>query len=562
MSGFQLDSKTYNHHPTHVVDESESPSSNPVEYKRRGIFSPSEWLLEMLSTIGSLVCLAAIITIFWNMDNKPLSAWNSIVSLNAAISILTTAHGAALMHGVGNFIGQIKWLHFKEGVDKLENLQKFDEASRGPWGSFMFLATVKPNLATLGALITIARFALSPLTQQVVKIEQQLVPKGNAVFGYAHEYNRGLILANNVPDSIPQDPGLQVAILRGLYNISSPEVFSCSGECRWEGRYISLGFKTECTNVTRATLDTSQCAKAYDNPSLTLCNMTTPSGLGISTRYAETDLTTTYFMNVSSRWESDDELRTRLPEIARFALYRSTSDDNFNAWDVNITDCSLSLAAYEYTNARANGSAFSFEQTREVEPNPKNPWDYITDDDGMKSPARVQLNTSKVQGTPALAISLSDLSALSVYLESDSIASEWVSGNWVNKNSGLSAALSGNVDVGKRFEMMALSMTSYLRSGPNSIPAAGTSFSSQPFVSARWPYLIGPGIIQSAALLFTMMTIAGNRKSRNVPLWKSSALAVLACHYDSQSGKIQANGMTVDMKEMEKTAEKSLAQLE
>ncbi|KID86832.1 hypothetical protein MGU_05961 [Metarhizium guizhouense ARSEF 977] len=475
------------------------------------------------------------------MDNKPLSAWNSIVSLNAAISILTTAHGAALMHGVGNFIGQIKCLHFKEGVDKLENLQKFDEASRGPWGSFMFLATVKPNLATLGALITIARFALSPLTQQVVKIEQQLVPKGNAVFGYAHEYNRGLILANNVPDSIPQDPGLQVATLRGLYNISSPEVFSCSG---------------------KLTLDTFQCAKAYDNPSLTLCNMTTSSGLGISTRYVETDLATTHYMNVSSRWESDDELRTRLPEIARFALYRSTSDGNFNAWDVNITDCSLSLTAYEYTTARANGSAFSFEQTREVEPNPKNPWDFIMNDDGMKSPARVQLNTSKVQGIPALAISLSDLSALQVYLESDSIASEWVSGNWVNKNSGLSAALSGNVDVGKRFEMMALSMTSYLRSGPNSIPAAGTSFSSQPFVSVRWPYLIGPGIIQSAALLFTMVTIAGNRKSRNVPLWKSSALAVLACHYDSQSGRIQAKGMTMDMKEMEKTAEKSLAQLE
>lgn len=145
------------------------------------------------------MCLAAIIAIFWNMDNKPLSAWNSIVSLNAAILILITAHGAALMHGVGNFIGQIKWLYFEEGVNKLKKLQKFDEASRGPWGAFMFLATVKPNLATLGALITIARFALSPLTQQVVKIEQQLVPKGNAVFGYAHEYNRGLILANHVP---------------------------------------------------------------------------------------------------------------------------------------------------------------------------------------------------------------------------------------------------------------------------------------------------------------------------------------------------------------------------
>ncbi|KAG8424649.1 hypothetical protein J3458_001422 [Metarhizium acridum] len=199
MSGCQLNSRTDNYNPAHAVDESELPSSTSVEYKRHGISSPSEWLLEMLSTFASLLCLAAIIIIFWNMDNKPLSAWNSIISLNAAISILTTAYGAALMHGVGNFIGQIKWLRFKEGVNKLEKLERFDEASRGPWGSVMFLATVKLNLATLGALITIARVALSPLTQQVVKIEQQLVPEDDAVFGYAHEYNRGLMLANNVP---------------------------------------------------------------------------------------------------------------------------------------------------------------------------------------------------------------------------------------------------------------------------------------------------------------------------------------------------------------------------
>ncbi|EFY91793.1 hypothetical protein MAC_02078 [Metarhizium acridum CQMa 102] len=345
------------------------------------------------------------------MDNKPLSAWNSIISLNAAISILTTAYGAALMHGVGNFIGQIKWLRFKEGVNKLEKLERFDEASRGPWGSVMFLATVKLNLATLGALITIARVALSPLTQQVVKIEQQLVPEDDAVFGYAHEYNRGLMLANNVP--------------------------------------------------------------VYD--------------------------------------------------------------------------------------ARANGSTFSFEQTREVVVNSKTLWEPVTDD-GLSPHSRAQLNESKVQGIPTLAITRSDLVALQVYLESDSIASKWVSGNWVNKNSGLSAALSGNVDVGKRFEMMALSMTSYLRSGPNSIPAVGTSFSSQPFVSIRWLYLIGPGIIQFAALLFALTTIIGNRKSRNVPLWKSSALAVLACQCDNQSDKIQAEPM--DIKEIEKTAETTFAQLE
>ncbi|KAF4156963.1 hypothetical protein CNMCM6936_005807 [Aspergillus lentulus] len=107
------------------------------------------------------------------MDNKPLSAWGARVSLSATISLLTTSYTAALMHGVSQFIGQLKWIHFKTGSRKLSDFGTFDEASRGGiWGSIMLLTTVKLNLATIGAFITIMRLTFAPFAQQVVLFEQ------------------------------------------------------------------------------------------------------------------------------------------------------------------------------------------------------------------------------------------------------------------------------------------------------------------------------------------------------------------------------------------------------
>jgi hypothetical protein len=126
------------------------------------------------------------------MDNKRLDAWNSRVSLNATVSILTTACTTALMHGVSTFIGQSKWLHFKKGPRNLAHLEIFDGASRGVWGSILLLAYIPWNLATIGALVSILRLGFSPFAQQVVLIEQRNVttPDSSATFGYAHAYSQ------------------------------------------------------------------------------------------------------------------------------------------------------------------------------------------------------------------------------------------------------------------------------------------------------------------------------------------------------------------------------------
>lgn len=190
--------------------DSEPQSTASTQYKRHPVYSPSEWLLESISSILALGLLIGIAIIFWYMDNKPLSAWRGRVSLNATISILTTACTTALMHGVSTFIGQSKWLHFKNGPCKLAEFETFDGASRGLWGSILMLTTVKWNLATIGAFITILRLAFSPFAQQVVLVEQRniITPDNTATFGYSYSYSRDILrsLGNSGVGKVWQRP--------------------------------------------------------------------------------------------------------------------------------------------------------------------------------------------------------------------------------------------------------------------------------------------------------------------------------------------------------------------
>jgi hypothetical protein len=128
--------------PANVSEVGSDPLTAATEYKRRSVRAPSEWLLESISVFLGLGLLIAIAIIFWYMNNKRLNAWNSRVSLNATISILTTACTTALMHSVSSFIGQSKRLHFKDEPRKLAHLELFDGASRGVWGSILLLTTI------------------------------------------------------------------------------------------------------------------------------------------------------------------------------------------------------------------------------------------------------------------------------------------------------------------------------------------------------------------------------------------------------------------------------------
>lgn len=341
---------------------------------------------------------------------------------------------------------------------------------------------------------------------------------------------------------------MQSAIIQGLFGINTTEPFNCPGICHWTGSYISLGFKAECRNVTQETLQAATCEGDVD--SLQKCNMTTPGGIDLATRAYYTDLATAYYMNTSSllMGRSATNLPDTFPEITRFAIYRSTPDYNFRIHDINITDCSLSITAYEYTNAKSNGSDFSFANRREVDFGVKDPWmldDYKAGTDMMYRSMYTNESRSGDIHIPALGLNYASLAALENIFKSTTIVSEWVEGNFANTNLGVAAALSGDVDIGDRFNKMATAMTIYLRYGPNTQTAHGEIDQSEPFVSIRWGYFVVPIVTEGFAILFAVLSILSNRQSRRVPLWKSSTLAVLACQHEERLGLLQATGKDI-----------------
>jgi hypothetical protein len=341
---------------------------------------------------------------------------------------------------------------------------------------------------------------------------------------------------------------MQSAIFQGLYDINTTEPFNCPGTCRWTGSYISLGFKAECKNVTQETLQAATCEGDVD--ALQKCNMTTPGGVDLATRAYYTDLATAYYMNTSSLLMglSTLALPDTFPEITRFAIYRSTPDYNFRMHDINITDCSLSITAYEYTGAKADGSNFSFASRREVNFGVKDPWTLGIEAGGVMLAGSMYTNELRSGDIhiPALGTNYVSLAALENFFKSTTIVSEWVEGNFANTNLGVSAALSGDVEIGDRFDKMATAMTDYLRYGPNTQSAHGEVIQSEPFVSIRWGYFVVPIVTEGFAILFAILSIFSNRRSRRVPLWKSSTLAVLACRHEERLALLQTTGKDIE----------------
>ena len=363
---------------------------------------------------------------------------------------------------------------------------------------------------------------------------------------------------------------MQTAIMQGIYDVNSPQNFSCpSSECRWNDSYVSLGFKTECKNVTLQTLPEPGEEECDFVDGFTYCNMTTPGGVGITTRFQTYQSATSYYMNATEARRSidDDENEIHMTsEFMRFAVYRATVHSTVsmrpgNIRNINVTDCSLSLAAYEHKNARSNGTEFTFDEVNELEIGEGHPYPWFRKRETSIF-GQLVANVSSSGKIIELRSHLSEFDMLGKFFMSPTFVSQFFDGEVADKNTdfGLAPLLSGNVDLDERFAGMARGMTSYVRSGPNSEVARGKRLDTELFVVIRWYYFLGPVIIEFLSLLLGIITIYFNRGSTNVPLWKSSTLAVLACQYEKELTLLQSTSK--DIKEISESAKKAEVSLE
>jgi hypothetical protein len=109
------------------------------------------------------------------MDGKPMRDWRLLIQPNSLIAVFSTIAKSALLVPLSECIGQLKWIYFQTPQAKpVRRLDHFDLATRGPWGSFIFLFQLRLRksaaLASFGAALTILSLGFEPFTQQVLRV--------------------------------------------------------------------------------------------------------------------------------------------------------------------------------------------------------------------------------------------------------------------------------------------------------------------------------------------------------------------------------------------------------
>ena len=98
------------------------------------------WVFEIFALIASVASIAAIVIILIGQDNKPVTAWTFIFTLNTIVALLGTVARTTLAFAMSACVGQQKWSWLRRRSDSVLAFERFDEASRGPWGgSRLFL---------------------------------------------------------------------------------------------------------------------------------------------------------------------------------------------------------------------------------------------------------------------------------------------------------------------------------------------------------------------------------------------------------------------------------------
>jgi hypothetical protein len=91
---------------------------------------------------------AVIVVLLITYRNKRFDSWHSDIQITTIIAALSQLAQSALLVSLAACLGQLKWTWLKD-ERSAQDLQLFDEASRGPYGSLCLLGLgVLPSQAS------------------------------------------------------------------------------------------------------------------------------------------------------------------------------------------------------------------------------------------------------------------------------------------------------------------------------------------------------------------------------------------------------------------------------
>ena len=539
------------------------------------------WLPEIMSFLFAVIAFLAIVILLAVRKDKPLPNWPSLIGINSLVAILSSVLRIALLFPIGECVSELKWMWFAN-PQPVSDFDRFDSASRGPWGALKILLERPGNILTsLGASITILTLALSPFVQQILQFSSCPIPLegSSAIVARTNSYSVGTSEGNSFIDT-----KMTAALYQGLLNTPSNASALISASCQSGNCTFPHSNKTAYTSLAMCSSieDISQLISRHGNVehfNSETWNYTLPSGLLLS----RTRIMTTAVVNSESK---DQETPLLTLEALMFIPGCSLPEGNpcfMKPWAFRA---SLSPCVHTYGNVRFSNSIFE-EHIFSTTMLPFIPetdtyslaGDYPSLPDRNCSASK-SFEENKTESTSLAASGLRyvdhSTKALNISetlwynstctydfgrgptkglydsftnvffgtthqpkfvaptpaFSSQPIGDAWMLNLYADGHANITSAAA-------YMEGLAVSITAAIRQGgdsSNSSPARGTVFSSQTCVRVEWAWLAFPAVLLFLTLVFLMTTVAKSRRYTRTGAaeygrkpWKSSSLPLLWC---------------------------------
>ncbi|KAF4467491.1 hypothetical protein FALBO_5628 [Fusarium albosuccineum] len=296
--------------PNHEGDDSPNPNctgllirevATPHNLKKGHVLKSKSnpfivWRLELLLLLLAYALLAAIVLILKYYDHREQPRWGtsgettggdsdtddgSWLTLNTLIAVLATVLRTVLAFIAFEILAQLKWDWVSACFRPLGDLQLFDDASRGIYGSLRLLPvlTLRQPLALGAIVVAVISLGIGPITQQTLRTYQcQYATYQDATITFA---NTVQILDDRI-SVLGLDIGMQAAMHDAIVNPSTDSniasLFNCpSGNCNFT-KYADNPEQLEKDRITHASVGMcSRCVDIYNlvqgpmiNPNFTL----------------------------------------------------------------------------------------------------------------------------------------------------------------------------------------------------------------------------------------------------------------------------------------------------
>ncbi len=167
-------------------------ASDELEISGAGRALNDWWYWELGAASVSMTCISLLFLVLFKANGLPLSDWGMSIQPNSVIAILVTIIRTSMMVPLAACLSQLKWSGLLRHSGNLYSLQLFDDASRGPWGSFQMLINSdrKPMLAWFLAFVTVMALGMDSTAQQILEFPTRQVELTNitASMEFADDY--------------------------------------------------------------------------------------------------------------------------------------------------------------------------------------------------------------------------------------------------------------------------------------------------------------------------------------------------------------------------------------